>query len=64
MKKKYEDADMLDPKIEGEINEEAEKLNYLFETLILGGKKTHKKTIKKKKIRRNRRKSVRGNSRR
>jgi hypothetical protein len=49
MKEKYSNAEMLDENTERIINEEADKINYVFETLQFGGKKK-KNYIKNRKI--------------
>jgi len=50
MKSKYQELDMLDETTENLINREADNLDYVFESLQLGGKKRNKQTRKNRKL--------------
>jgi uncharacterized protein (DUF1697 family) len=47
MKQKYNELNMLDEITEQKINEEAEKISYVFKSLEFGGGRKRRKTIKK-----------------
>jgi hypothetical protein len=48
MEKKYEDMDLLDEHTKTIIKSEADKIDYVFDTLQFGGKKLKKNKTKKK----------------
>jgi hypothetical protein len=50
MQQKYRELDMLDEHTSRKIQEEADKIDYVFDSLQFGGNKKNKKTIKKHKI--------------
>jgi hypothetical protein len=51
IKEKYRDADLLDEGTEAEIIKQANEIDYVFETLVFGGKHGKKKTKKHRKTR-------------
>lgn len=59
MIEKYKEADLYDDAVKEEIQKEADAFEYAFKDLAFGGRKKKRRTIKNKKTKKSKRKSVR-----